>query len=63
MTDPLHKPVDIISIIYLLSSESLLQSLDLVHLQFLEQWTDLGITCVDKEDKNQKFLKNACMDV
>lgn len=41
--EPLHEPLDIINIKYLLSAKSLLQSLNLVHLQFLEQWTDLGI--------------------
>ena len=41
--EPLYNPLDIINIKYLLSAKSLLQSLDLVHLQFLEQRTDLGI--------------------
>lgn len=39
----MHRPLDIINIKYLLSTKSLLQSLNLVHLQFLEQRTDLGI--------------------
>ena len=39
----MHRPLGIINIKYLLSTESLLQSLNLVHLQFLEQRTDLRI--------------------
>lgn len=36
-------PLDLTNIKYLLSAKSLLQSLNLVHLQFLEQRTDLGM--------------------
>lgn len=44
LTEALHTPLDIIIIKYLLAAKSLLQSLNLVPLQFLEQGTDLGIT-------------------
>lgn len=36
--------MDFVIIKYLLSAKALLQSLNLVHLQFLEQRTDLGKT-------------------
>lgn len=43
LTELRHRPLGIINIKYLLSTKSLLQSLNLVHLQFLEQRADLGI--------------------
>lgn len=58
LTEALHKPLDIIIIKYLLAAKSLLQSLNLVPLQFLEQGTDLGITdTFKKKKKKQKYLK------
>lgn len=49
----MHKPLGIIKIKYLLSTKSLLQSLNLVHLQFLEQRTDLGIKRVGRGGKKK----------
>lgn len=51
LTEALRKPLDIIIIKYLLAAKSLLQSLNMVPLQFLEQRTDLGITDTFKKNK------------
>lgn len=54
LTEALHKPLDIIIIKYLLAAKSLLQSLNLVPLQFLEQRTDLRMTDTLNKQTNKK---------
>lgn len=55
----MHGQLCIISIKYLLSSKSLFQSLNLVHLQFLEQRADLRgkKKQVDKRNKRWRIKK------
>lgn len=57
------RPLGIINFKYLLSTKSLLQSLNLVHLQFLEQRTDLGIKWVGRGNKKVEIHKNIGMNI
>lgn len=54
----MNTPLGIINIKYLLSTKSLLQSLNLVHLQLLEQRTDLEIKWFDKREQKGRNSKN-----
>ncbi len=65
-TGLMHTPLGIINIKYLLSTKFLLQSLNLVHLQFLEQRTDLGRKRVGgrwEGDKKVEIQKNICRNI
>lgn len=56
----MHSPLEIINIKYLLSAKSLLQRLNLVHLQFLKQRTDLGMEGVGRVNEKGEIQKDIC---